>query len=44
MEQLRRNCGRQFDPHCVEVFEAYLTEDAGVHAATERAGSNARNA
>jgi diguanylate cyclase (GGDEF)-like protein len=28
MEQLRRNRGAQFDPRCVELFEAYVAEEA----------------
>ena len=26
--ELRRNCGRQFDPRCVQAFEAYMSDSA----------------
>jgi HD-GYP domain-containing protein (c-di-GMP phosphodiesterase class II) len=30
LDQLRRNAGGQFDPHCVEAFEAYVLEESTV--------------
>ena len=33
VDQLRRNAGRQFDPACVEAFEAYLAFRGEVVAA-----------
>jgi diguanylate cyclase (GGDEF)-like protein len=34
LDQLRRNAGRQFDPGCVEEFEAYLLGEPALAAAT----------